>query len=302
MSSNPRRHRRLRLCPHPCSNPEASPVVSGWASLPGSWRRDGSGPSGVCLRGGEGRSGSQLADAVRPAADAVPRGRELGAVAAGTGLGPGSVLDAFTRCASFFPRVFCQPAPRSLVAAADPGCSLRMCATSARSVLKPALARLRLHPLTLHLCGLSTESLAPLGDADACASPRSSHVRRGRSSLGGAAGDVARLTTSKLPSALGVMRTPGPRGMPLPPSRPGTSIAPSRDAAPLLVPRAGWPRSRNFYPRRRGVSTLEQRKTRRASRHRVAKTHARATDTLRSARLSHAALRSERSRDRSRSA
>ena len=43
MSSNPRRHRRLRLCLHPCSNPEASPVVSEWASLPGSWRRDGSG-------------------------------------------------------------------------------------------------------------------------------------------------------------------------------------------------------------------------------------------------------------------
>ena len=211
----------------------------GMGFAPGLLAKRRLGLSGVCLRGGEGRSGSQLADAVRPAADAVPRGRELGAVAAGTGLGPGSVLDALTRCASFFPRVFCQPAPRSLVAAADPGCSLRMCATSARSVLKPALARLRLHPLTLHLCGLSTESLAPLGDADACASPRSSHVRRGRSSLGGAAGDVARLTTSKLPSALGVMRTPGPRGMPLPPSRPGTSIAPSRDAAPLLVPRAG---------------------------------------------------------------
>ena len=255
----------------------------GMGFAPGLLAKRRLGLSGVCLRGGEGRSGSQLADAVRPAADAVPRGRELGAVAAGTGLGPGSVLDAFTRCASFFPRVFCQPAPRSLVAAADPGCSLRMCATSARSVLKPALARLRLHPLTLHLCGLSTESLAPLGDADACASPRSSHVRRGRSSLGGAAGDVARLTTSKLPSALGVMRTPGPRGMPLlRPVRAPPSLPPATRRLCLCRAR-GWPRSRNFYLRRRGVSTLEQRKTRRASRHRVAKTHARATDTLRSA-------------------
>ena len=47
----------------------------GMGFAPGLLAKRRLGLSGVCLRGGEGRSGSQLADAVRPAADAVPRGR-----------------------------------------------------------------------------------------------------------------------------------------------------------------------------------------------------------------------------------